>query len=110
MARRAGRVPVPVPAPVVQVASQAVRRAGLLDLSREQLQFLEFGRVVDTTKLRTEFAYTPRYGTVEAFDDVVRHGRLAMRVPPTAVRRAELGILDAVRAAAATVPAGSRHG
>jgi UDP-glucose 4-epimerase len=110
MARRAGRVPVPVPAPVVQVAGRAVRRAGLLDFSREQLQFLEFGRVVDTTRLRTDFGYTPRYDTVQAFDDVVGRRGLTMRVPPAAVRRAERGILDVVRAAAAVVPAGVRHG
>jgi UDP-glucose 4-epimerase len=107
MARRAGRVPVPVPAPLVQVAGRAVRRAGLLDFSREQLEFLEFGRAVDTTRLRTDFGYTPRYDTVAAFDDVVRHRGLAMRVQPQAVRRAERGILDAVRAAAAAIPVGA---
>jgi UDP-glucose 4-epimerase len=107
MVRRAGRVPIPVPAPAVQVAGLAVRRAGLLDLSREQLRFLEFGRVVDVTRLRTEFGSTPRYDTVGAFDDVVRGGRLRLRVQPAAVRRAERGILDVVRAAAAV---GSRSG
>ena len=110
MVRRAGRVPVPVPAPVVHVAGGLVRRAGLLDFSREQLSFLEFGRVVDTTRLRTEFGYTPRYDTVAAFDDVVRDRRLGMRVPPAAVRRAEGAILDAVRAAAAAGSVGARRG
>jgi len=110
MVRRAGRVPVPVPAPIVHLAGGAVRRAGLLDFSREQLSFLEFGRAVDTTRLRTEFGYTPRYDTVAAFDDVVRHRGLAMRVQPAAVRRAEGAILDAVRAAAAAGSAGSHRG
>jgi UDP-glucose 4-epimerase len=107
MVRRAGRVPIPVPAPAVQVAGLAVRRAGLLDLSREQLRFLEFGRVVDVTRLRTEFGYTSRYDTVGAFDDVVRGRGLRLRVQPAAVRRAERGILDVLRAAAAV---GSRDG
>ena len=110
MVRRAGRVPVPVPAPVVRVAGGAVRRVGLLDFSREQLGFLEFGRVVDTTRLHTEFGYTPRYDTVAAFDDVVRHRGLAMRVQPTVVRRAEGAILDAVRAAAAASSSGTPRG
>lgn len=110
MVRRAGRVPVPVPAPVVQVAGRAVRRAGLLDFSRQQLEFLEFGRVVDTTRLRTEFGYTPKYDTVGAFDDVVQHRGLALRVPPTVVRRAERGILEVVRAAAATPVGAGRDG
>jgi UDP-glucose 4-epimerase len=107
MVRRAGRVPIPVPAPAVQVAGLAVRRAGLLDLSREQLRFLEFGRVVDVTRLRTEFGYTARYDTVGAFDDVVRGRGVRLRVQPAAVRRAERGILDVLRAAAAV---GSRDG
>jgi UDP-glucose 4-epimerase len=107
MVRRAGRVPIPVPAPAVQVAGLVVRRAGLLDLSREQLRFLEFGRVVDVTRLRTDFGYTPRYDTVGAFDDVVRGRGLRLRVQPAAVRRAERGILDVLRAAAAV---GSRGG
>jgi UDP-glucose 4-epimerase len=107
LVRRAGRVPIPVPAPAVQVAGLAVRRAGLLDLSREQLRFLEFGRVVDVTRLRTEFGYTPRYDTVGAFDDIVRDGRLRLRLQPATVRRAERGIMDVVRAAAAV---GSRSG
>jgi len=100
LVRRAGRVPVPVPAPGLRVAGRAVRRAGLLDFSGEQLRFLEFGRVVDTTRLRTEFGYTPRYDTVQAFDAVVRGQRLAMRIPPAVVAQAERGILDVVRTVA----------
>ncbi len=110
MVRRAGRVPVPVPAAAVRVAGGAVRRAGLLDLTREQLRFVEFGRVVDTTRLRTDFGYTPRYDTVGAFDDVVRSRGLSLRIQPAAVRRAERGILDLVHAAAVHAPAGSRDG
>ena len=115
MVRRAGRVPAArealgMVAPLVHVVGDVVRRAGLLDFSREQLSFLEFGRVVDTTRLRTEFGYTPRYDTVAAFDDVVRDRGLGMRVPPAAVRRAEGAILDAVRAAAAASSAGARRG
>ena len=104
MVRRAGRVPVPVPAPAVQAVGRAVRRAGLLDFSAEQLRFLEFGRVVDTTRLREDFGYTPRFGTVAAFDDVIRATSLPLTVRPAVVRRAERGILDVVRTA------GSWHG
>ena len=92
--RRAGRVPVPVPAAAVQVAGRAVRRAGLLDHTREQLRFLEFGRGVDTTRLRTDFGYTPRYDTVRAFDAVVRERGLRLRIQPDVVRRAERGVLS----------------
>jgi UDP-glucose 4-epimerase len=33
---------------------------------------LSFGRVLDITRLRTEFGFTPRWTTVQAFDDYVR--------------------------------------
>ena len=48
------------------------RRAGLVDFSPEQVEFLEFGRGVDTTRLHEDFGYQPRYRTLEAFDDFVQ--------------------------------------
>jgi UDP-glucose 4-epimerase len=98
MIRRAGRVPVPVPAPAVQLVGRAVRRTGLVDFSPEQVRFLEFGRVVDCTRLRDDFGYTPKYGTVAAFDDFVRGRGVRPVIEPAAVRRLERGLLGAVRA------------
>lgn len=70
--RRAGRVALPVPSPLVSVVGQLLRRAGLVDYSPEQMRYLSHGRVVDTTRLRGEFGYTPRWTTLAAFDDFVR--------------------------------------
>jgi UDP-glucose 4-epimerase len=70
--RRAGRVQLPVPAPLVHVAAQLARRSGLVDFSPEQLTFVEYGRAVDTTRMRDVFGFTPRYTTRAAFDDFVR--------------------------------------
>jgi UDP-glucose 4-epimerase len=67
--RRAGRIAVPVPAPAVQFVGQAVRRGGLVDFSPEQMQFLNFGRVVANDRLAADFGYTPRYSTPAAFSD-----------------------------------------
>jgi UDP-glucose 4-epimerase len=36
------------------------------------MRFLNFGRVVDTTVLRTGFGYTPRYTTEAALTDYAR--------------------------------------
>jgi UDP-glucose 4-epimerase len=95
--RRAGRVSVPVPSPAVAAVGRLIRRTGLIDYSPEQMRLLNFGRVVDTTRLRKEFGYTPRYTTVEAFDDFIRsrHGRL--QLDPALVEHAEraaLAVLD----------------
>ena len=87
--RRAGRLGVPIPLPAVQPVARAVRRAGLVDFSPEQARFLEFGRVVDTTRLRTEFAYVPKYSTADAFDDFLRGRGLQAVVEPALVRSAE---------------------
>jgi len=69
--RRLGRPSFPVPPPSVNVTGQLFRRFGLADFSPEQMRFLEHGRVVDTTRLRTAFGYTPRYSTEDAFSEYV---------------------------------------
>jgi UDP-glucose 4-epimerase len=72
--RRAGRIPAPLPEPAVAIVGRLLRNAQLIDYSPEQTRFLNFGRVLDTARLRTEFGFTPRWTTVQAFDDFV-HGR-----------------------------------
>lgn len=76
--RRAGRVALPVPAPATELVAAAVRRGGLVDFSAEQLQFLNFGRIVDVARLRTGFGYEPRFTTAAAFDSF----RTDRPVPP----------------------------
>lgn len=66
--RRAGRIQVPVPAPSVAAVGRLLRSAGLLDSTPGSNRFVEFGRVVDTGKLRNELGFTPRYSTAEAFE------------------------------------------
>src|SRR3954447_5748810 len=67
--RRLGRVQVPVPSPALGSVGRVSRRFGFVDYSPEQMRFLNFGRVVDTTVLRTQFGYTPRYSTAAALAD-----------------------------------------
>ncbi|MFA9432673.1 NAD-dependent epimerase/dehydratase family protein [Egicoccus sp. AB-alg2] len=74
--RLAGRVPAPVPQPFVNVVADLVRRSRRADLSPEQLRFLQYGRAVDTARLREEFGYQPRYTSREAFEDFVRRRRI----------------------------------
>lgn len=92
--RRAGRTAIQVPSPAVSFAGSLFRRAGLVDFSPEQLRFLQFGRGVDTTRLGEDFGFTPRYTTLEAFDDFVTGSDLMRIVDPTVVARAEHGLLS----------------
>jgi UDP-glucose 4-epimerase len=70
--RRLGRVELPLPGPALTSVGRLSRRFGFVDYSPEQMRFLNFGRVVDTTVLRTEFGYTPRYTTATALEDYAR--------------------------------------
>jgi UDP-glucose 4-epimerase len=69
--RRAGRVNVAVPSPLAPLVGRALHRAGVADFSPEQVRFLSYGRVVDTTAMRKIFGFAPRYTTVEAYDEFV---------------------------------------
>ena len=92
--RRVGGISVPVPGPAVSTVGWLLRRAQLVDYSPEQTRFLNFGRVLDTTRLRTEFGFTPRWTTVQAFDDYVRGRALRPTIDPAWVASAQRCLLS----------------
>jgi UDP-glucose 4-epimerase len=49
--------------------------------------------VVDTTRLRKDFGYTPRYTTGEAFADFVRARGLGPAIDPESIDRAGQAVL-----------------
>jgi UDP-glucose 4-epimerase len=102
--RRAGRVSIPVPAPAMRVVSSLVRRAGLADFSPEQMRLLTFGRVVDTERLRTQFPYTPKYSTAEAFSAFLGGRSITPVVPPERIRQAERVVGAALGVGGSAVP------
>jgi UDP-glucose 4-epimerase len=81
--RRLGRLQVSLPSPTLGSVGRLTRRFGFVDYSPEQMRFLNFGRVVDTTVLREEFGYTPRFTTAEALADYASTVRPV--VPPDLV-------------------------
>ncbi|MBW0093923.1 NAD-dependent epimerase/dehydratase family protein [Pseudonocardia sp. KRD-184] len=95
--RRAGRVPLPVPSGAVGPVSRIFRGARLVDFSPEQMRFLNFGRVVDTGRLRSQFGFTPRWTTTQAFDDYVRGRALRPVVSAESIETVERGVLAAAR-------------
>jgi UDP-glucose 4-epimerase len=86
--RRAGRTSIQFPTPAVSLVGSLFRRTGLVDFSPEQVQFLQFGRAVDTARLETDFGYTPLFTTIEAFDDFVAGSGLRPIVDPERVEAA----------------------
>ncbi|MBA3339413.1 MAG: NAD-dependent dehydratase, partial [Geodermatophilaceae bacterium] len=91
--RRAGRIPVSVPSPLVGPLGGILRRVGIADFSPEQLRFLNFGRVVDIARLVDDFGYQPRYSTAEGFADFcASHPPV---IDPARIRAAERRLLRA---------------
>jgi UDP-glucose 4-epimerase len=70
--RRAGRAAVPLPGLASSSVGAWVRRANLASFSPEQVQFLTYGRGVDTTRMRRELGFSPKYSTADAFDEFVQ--------------------------------------
>ncbi|XVX21001.1 NAD-dependent epimerase/dehydratase family protein [Actinomycetota bacterium] len=64
-----GRPVAFVPLPLASPMGGLVRRAGFADFSPDQMQFLAFGRGLDTTRMREEMGFEPRFTTRQAFAD-----------------------------------------
>jgi UDP-glucose 4-epimerase len=67
-ARRAGRPVLPLPGLVSTTVGGLLRRAKIADFSPEQIQFLTYGRGVDTTRMRERLGFEPKHTTAHAFD------------------------------------------
>ena len=87
--RRAGRIPLPVPRSALWAVDSLRRATRYTELDREQLDYLSYGRVMDTSRMRNDLGYTPKWTTVEAFDDYVRGRGLTPIVDPRWVRSME---------------------
>jgi nucleoside-diphosphate-sugar epimerase/1-acyl-sn-glycerol-3-phosphate acyltransferase len=77
--RIAGRPPLPIPEPLVSVVAELLRRT--LDFSPEQVRYLQFGRVADTTAARERLGFTPKWSSLDAFRDFAS-SRLGVTVGP----------------------------
>ena len=68
----AGRPVLPVPMPAAGLFGLVVKRSGLADFSADQIQFLAYGRGLDTRRMREVLGFEPAYTTRAAFEDYVR--------------------------------------
>jgi UDP-glucose 4-epimerase len=84
--RRAERTPLPVPRRLLGLTASTVGNSGLLDLLAEEPDFLGYGRVVDTSRLRTDFGYEPRFTTAETLQGCLPRAPRLPRVGPLALR------------------------
>lgn len=68
----AGRVTVGVPLAKTTMGT-VLRRAGLADFSLDQIDFLTYGRGLDTTRMREVMHFEPAFTTRQAFEDYAAH-------------------------------------
>jgi UDP-glucose 4-epimerase len=90
MLRLAGKVNVPVPAPVFSATLNTGRRVGMPPISPDFRRLLRFGRAVDITRLIDEVGYVPRFDATEAVEDYVSH-QSGRRVIPS-LRHLAVGV------------------
>lgn len=87
--RRSGRIALPVPRSALWAVDSLRRATRYTELDREQMNYLSYGRVMDTTRMREVLRYSPKWTTAEAFDDYVRGRGLTPIVDPRWVRSVE---------------------
>ncbi|MBI3216163.1 MAG: SDR family oxidoreductase [Mycobacterium sp.] len=87
--RRSGRVGVALPTIGVRLVDSLVAATRGRDFNRDQIAYMSYGRVMDTTRMHTELGYHPKWTTMEAFDDYVRGRGLTPIIDPRWVRSVE---------------------
>jgi UDP-glucose 4-epimerase len=102
--RRAGRLAFPVLEPGMSALAGFARGIAPRDFSLDQLDLFVHGRVVDTSRLVTEFGFEPR-STAAAFADFLRGHEGDGPLPTDAIRAAESLLLSQIRQVRAGVSA-----
>ena len=95
--RRSGRIPLPVPRSALSAVDSLRRATSHTELDREQLNYVSYGRVMDTARMRKDLGYNPKWTTAEAFDDYVRGRGLQPILDPRWVRSVESRAISAAQ-------------
>lgn len=96
--RRSGRVAVPVPWTMFRTVGRTLMAPVMRDFSTEQLDYFHFGCGLDTTRMRAELGFEPRFTTVQAIDDFIGDAALRPVVDPGWIDTAERKLLGLLRA------------
>jgi UDP-glucose 4-epimerase len=95
--RIAGKPALPIPEPLVNRVAELVGRT--VDFSPEQVRFLQYGRVADTSAAREQLGFIPKWSSPQAFEDFAAT-RLRKLVTEEQVARLERDALGLLRRAA----------
>jgi UDP-glucose 4-epimerase len=82
--RRAGKRQAPVPQFMFSTIGRNLSRTGVVDFSPEQIRFMTYGRVLDTSAYAETFSHRLNYSTQEAFADFAHRDESALAEVPNA--------------------------
>ncbi|RMI30854.1 NAD-dependent epimerase/dehydratase family protein [Nocardia stercoris] len=94
--RRAGRIELPVPYFVFKSVGRNLMSPIMKAFTSEQIDYFLFGCGLDTTRMRTELGFEPRWTTVQAFDDYIGGAALRPVLDPRWIDAAENTLLGLV--------------
>jgi UDP-glucose 4-epimerase len=89
IARRLGRLTLPVPRFATTILADTLRRAGLADFTMDQLDLLTFGRVMDTARMHEGLGLNPKYNTEQALTAHAADAGISPVIPPERLAGAE---------------------
>jgi UDP-glucose 4-epimerase len=58
-----------------------LRRFGYIDFTSEQIEFLKYGRAIDTSRAKQRLGFSPTYTTRQTFDAFLRAHPLGRVLP-----------------------------
>lgn len=94
--RRSGRVELPLPPGLFRTVGRALMFPPIRELATEQLAYFSYGCGLDTTRMRGDLRFEPRWSTVEAFDDWVGDAAMRPVIDPRWIDAAETKLLGLV--------------
>jgi len=70
--RRLGRVQMPLPASIMPAVGRTLARGAWADFSRDQVRYLTYGRVLDTSAVEDELGFSPQYSSRQALESFAK--------------------------------------
>jgi UDP-glucose 4-epimerase len=83
--RMLGKLQLPLLLPAAQLAAEVLRQFRVVDFPTDQLNLIVYGRVVDTSRAKKAFGFSPRWTTEETLIDFKDH-RAPEREPTEGLR------------------------
>ncbi|AZG47980.1 NAD-dependent epimerase/dehydratase family protein [Gordonia insulae] len=93
--RRIGHIELPVPSSLLAPITGVFQDLRSAKLRSSQTEYLTYGRVLDTTRMRSELGFAPRFSTLETLDDFIERGGSTAVVEPDSWRSLERRVVAA---------------